>query len=161
MMSLKLVIVWFVAWTPYAAVSLIGISNNGHVLTPLSSMLPATVAKIAACIDPYIYVLSHPKIRIELFRRLLPRWVALRARTDRSTFSTSRHSESPTRNRFDRLFHGVNPAARSSLDNIEADSSLMQRPSGALQSNLHQMSRLCTNNSSVRAVSIISEVTRV
>ena len=61
---------WIVAWSPYSVVSLIGISGHADLLTPLSSMLPALFAKSAACIDPFIYSLNHPKIRHEIIRRL-------------------------------------------------------------------------------------------
>jgi hypothetical protein len=33
-------------------------------------MLPALFAKSAACIDPFIYSLNHPKIRHEIIRRI-------------------------------------------------------------------------------------------
>ena len=58
-----LVTLWTITWTPYALVSLIGISGYGHILTPFDSMVPALVAKTAACIDPFVYSLNHPKIR--------------------------------------------------------------------------------------------------
>jgi hypothetical protein len=63
-------VVWILAWTPYAVVTLIGTSGYANLLTPLTSMLPALFAKSAACIDPFIYSLNHPKIRHEIFRRI-------------------------------------------------------------------------------------------
>ena len=66
--SVKLVVTWFVAWTPYAIVALLGISTNGRFLTPINSAFPAMFAKLAACINPYIYGLSHPKIREEILK---------------------------------------------------------------------------------------------
>jgi len=33
-------------------------------------MVPALFAKTAACVDPFIYALNHPKIRREIFIRL-------------------------------------------------------------------------------------------
>lgn len=65
----SVIALWFVAWTPYAIVALIGISHNEHLLTPLSSMLPAFCAKGAALINPYIYAFTHPRFRLE-FRRM-------------------------------------------------------------------------------------------
>ena len=65
-----LVSTWMIAWTPYALVSLMGISGHHSLLTPSYSMLPALFAKTAACVDPFIYALNHPKIRKEIFCRL-------------------------------------------------------------------------------------------
>ena len=58
------------AWTPYAVVALIGTSGYADLLTPFNTMLPALFAKSAACIDPFIYSLNHPKIRQEIMQRL-------------------------------------------------------------------------------------------
>ena len=73
-----LVSTWMIAWTPYALVSLVGISGHQSLLTPSYSMLPALFAKTAACIDPFIYALNHPKIRNELFCRLYKSFYANR-----------------------------------------------------------------------------------
>nr|QYF06597.1 rhabdomeric opsin [Paramacrobiotus areolatus] len=43
---------WVSAWTPYAAVSLIGIATTGSLLTPIASQLPALFAKSAAVYNP-------------------------------------------------------------------------------------------------------------
>lgn len=59
-----------IAWTPYSVVALLGISDYRTYVTPLSSMLPALFAKSAACVDPFIYALNHPKIRNEILYRL-------------------------------------------------------------------------------------------
>jgi len=37
-------------------------------------MLPALFAKSAACVDPFIYALNHPKIRQEIFLRIYKRY---------------------------------------------------------------------------------------
>ncbi|XP_059352548.1 rhodopsin, GQ-coupled-like [Daphnia carinata] len=65
-----LVISWIIAWTPYSLIALLGISGQSHLLTPFSSMLPALFAKTAACVDPFIYSLNHPKIRQEIIYRI-------------------------------------------------------------------------------------------
>ncbi|XP_062549815.1 opsin Rh4 [Armigeres subalbatus] len=57
---------WFIAWTPYAIVSMMGVFGYEHLLTPLGSMVPAILAKTAACIDPYFYAMNHPRYRQEL-----------------------------------------------------------------------------------------------
>lgn len=61
---------WMIAWTPYSLIALLGISGYSHLLTPFSSMVPALFAKTAACVDPFIYSLNHPKIRQEILYRL-------------------------------------------------------------------------------------------
>lgn len=36
----------------------------------MSAMIPALFAKLATCVDPFIYALNHPKNPTETFRRL-------------------------------------------------------------------------------------------
>lgn len=62
---------WFMAWTPYAIVALIGISGNQHLLSPLGSMLPAFFAKGGACLNPYLYAVTHPRFRLEFGKMFL------------------------------------------------------------------------------------------
>ncbi|XP_059612636.1 opsin, ultraviolet-sensitive [Phlebotomus argentipes] len=59
---------WFIAWTPYAVVALLGISKFRYLLTPFNSMLPAFFCKAAACLNPYFYALTHPRFRHEIRR---------------------------------------------------------------------------------------------
>ncbi|XP_058053522.1 opsin, blue-sensitive [Anopheles bellator] len=59
---------WFIAWTPYAVVAMMGVFGYERYLTPLNSMLPAVFAKIAASIDPYFYAMNHPRYRQMLER---------------------------------------------------------------------------------------------
>jgi len=33
------------------------------LLTPAVSMIPALSCKLVACIDPYVYAISHPRYR--------------------------------------------------------------------------------------------------
>nr|BAQ54846.1 opsin, ultraviolet sensitive type [Asiagomphus melaenops] len=61
----------FVAsWTPYAVLSLIGAFGDKSVLTPGVTMIPACTCKAVACIDPWVYAISHPKYRLELQKRI-------------------------------------------------------------------------------------------
>lgn len=60
---------WFLAWSPYAIVALLGISGNEDKITPLGSMIPAVFCKAAACFDPYVYAVTHSRFRME-FRRI-------------------------------------------------------------------------------------------
>ncbi|CAN7993754.1 unnamed protein product, partial [Ixodes hexagonus] len=64
--SLALVLLWMVAWTPYAVVALLGITGRWNLLTPLGAMVPAVFCKSAAVLDPFVYGLSHPSFRQEL-----------------------------------------------------------------------------------------------
>lgn len=63
---LFVIFVWFVAWTPYAVVSLLGIFGREDLITPLGSMVPALFCKSASCLDPYIYTLSNSRFKNEL-----------------------------------------------------------------------------------------------
>lgn len=62
---------WFVAWTPYAIVALLGIFGHIDKLSPAGSMIPAVFAKVAACVDPYVYAVTHPRFRIEFGKLFL------------------------------------------------------------------------------------------
>jgi hypothetical protein len=57
---------WIFAWTPYCIVALLGISGYGTSISPFASMIPSTFAKIACCVDPYLYAVTHPRFRTEL-----------------------------------------------------------------------------------------------
>ncbi|XP_055300002.1 opsin, ultraviolet-sensitive-like [Sitodiplosis mosellana] len=66
----------FVAsWTPYGTMALIGSFGNKALLTPGVTMIPACTCKFVACLDPYVYAISHPRYRIELQKRLP--WLAI------------------------------------------------------------------------------------
>ncbi|XP_011306382.1 opsin, ultraviolet-sensitive [Fopius arisanus] len=61
----------FVAsWTPYGVMAMIGAFGNKSLLTPAVTMIPACACKFVACLDPYVYAISHPKYRLELQKRL-------------------------------------------------------------------------------------------
>ncbi|CRK99939.1 CLUMA_CG013238, isoform A [Clunio marinus] len=57
---------WCFAWTPYCVVSLVGIFGYGDSISPIASMIPAIMAKIACCGDPYLYAVTHPRFRAEI-----------------------------------------------------------------------------------------------
>lgn len=66
----------FVAsWTPYAVLALIGAFGDQALLTPGVTMIPACTCKFVACLDPYVYAISHPRYRLELQNRLP--WLAI------------------------------------------------------------------------------------
>lgn len=58
------------AWTPYAVLALIGAFGDKTLLTPGVTMIPACCCKFVACLDPYVYAISHPRYRLELNNRL-------------------------------------------------------------------------------------------
>ncbi|XP_075216486.1 uncharacterized protein LOC142321889 [Lycorma delicatula] len=64
---------WFLAWTPYAIVALLGIFDYHHLISPIGSMIPALLCKSASCIDPYVYAVTHPRFRREITKLFLPR----------------------------------------------------------------------------------------
>nr|QWV42709.1 ultraviolet sensitive opsin [Brachypeplus habecki] len=77
----------FVAsWTPYGVLALIGAFGDQSLLTPGVSMIPALACKLVACIDPYIYAISHPRYRVELQKRLP--WLAIKESDGSDTRST-------------------------------------------------------------------------
>lgn len=76
---------WFVAWTPYAIVALLGISGNEDKITPFGSMIPAVFCKASACIDPYVYSICHPRFRKEFRRLFLGRGELDRRKTSMKT----------------------------------------------------------------------------
>ncbi|KAG4077086.1 hypothetical protein HA402_016073 [Bradysia odoriphaga] len=79
------IILWFVAWTPYSIVALLGISGNEDKISPFGSMIPAVFCKASACIDPYVYSISHPRFRKEFGRLFLGGVGTVRRRTSMKT----------------------------------------------------------------------------
>ncbi|KAG8312864.1 Melanopsin [Homalodisca vitripennis] len=78
----------FVAsWTPYAVLALIGAFGNQALLTPGVTMIPALTCKAVACIDPYVYAISHPRYRVELSKRLP--WLPINEKPPSDTASTT------------------------------------------------------------------------
>lgn len=45
---------------------MIGVSGHGKNISPLISAFPSLFAKIASCIDPYLYAVTHPRFRAEI-----------------------------------------------------------------------------------------------
>lgn len=86
----------FVAsWTPYAVLALIGAFGDQKLLTPGVTMIPACACKFVACLDPYVYAISHPRYRIELNNRLP--WLAIKETIASDTVSNATEvSTNPT-----------------------------------------------------------------
>lgn len=68
MVVIGVIVLWFLAWTPYAIVALLGISGNEEKISPFGSMIPAVFCKASACLNPYVYSISHPRFRTEFSR---------------------------------------------------------------------------------------------
>ncbi|CAH1962396.1 unnamed protein product [Acanthoscelides obtectus] len=85
----------FVAsWTPYAVMALIGGFGDQSLLTPGVTMIPALCCKLVACIDPYVYAISHPKFRIELQNRMP--WLAIKEADTVSTATEASNAQNST-----------------------------------------------------------------
>nr|ANN11843.1 ultraviolet wavelength sensitive opsin 2 [Steraspis amplipennis]APY20666.1 ultraviolet sensitive opsin 2 [Steraspis amplipennis] len=81
----------FVAsWTPYAVLAMIGAFGDRSMITPGFAMVPACTCKMVACLDPYVYALSHPRYRLELQKRLP--WLAINEKAPSDTQSTTTES---------------------------------------------------------------------
>nr|QWV42713.1 ultraviolet sensitive opsin [Melinopterus prodromus] len=77
----------FVAsWTPYAVMAMIGSFGDASLLTPGVTMIPALTCKLVACLDPYVYAISHPRYRVELQNRLP--WLAIKEENDTKSVAT-------------------------------------------------------------------------
>ena len=52
---------WLLAFVPYAITVLMAQFGPRHLITPMVCQLPSMLLKVAACINPIIYAISHPK----------------------------------------------------------------------------------------------------
>nr|WCQ76387.1 ultraviolet sensitive opsin 2 [Agrilus zanthoxylumi] len=86
----------FVAsWTPYAVLAMIGAFGDQNMITPGFAMIPACTCKLVACLDPYVYALSHPRYRLELQKRLP--WLAINEKSVSDTQSTNTETNSTSK----------------------------------------------------------------
>lgn len=74
--------------------ALIGAFGDKALLTPGVTMIPACTCKFVACLDPYVYAISHPKYRIELQKRLP--WLAIIEKEDKLADTASAVTEVPS-----------------------------------------------------------------
>ncbi|XP_037951033.1 opsin Rh1 [Teleopsis dalmanni] len=63
--ALVTISLWFMAWTPYTVINNMGLFKF-EGLTPLNTIWGACFAKSAACYNPIVYGISHPKYRLAL-----------------------------------------------------------------------------------------------
>lgn len=111
----SVIILWFVAWTPYAIVALLGISGNEDKITPLVSMIPAVFCKASACINPYIYSITHPKFRSEFSRLCMGRNQNLNCKT--SYYKCNPSMKSSTKRKSNRCMKSSNVLANENFNN--------------------------------------------
>ncbi|KRT86616.1 G protein-coupled receptor [Oryctes borbonicus] len=85
----------FVAsWTPYAVMAMIGSFGDASVLTPGVTMIPALACKLVACLDPWVYAISHPRYRVELQNRLP--WLAIKEESETQSTVTGQTTVTQT-----------------------------------------------------------------
>ncbi|KAE8573768.1 opsin, ultraviolet-sensitive [Halyomorpha halys] len=84
------------SWTPYAVLALIGAFGNQDVLTPGVTMIPACACKAVACLDPYVYAISHPRYRQELNKKFP--WLEIKESLPSDTGSTATELTTATNN---------------------------------------------------------------
>ncbi|KAF5399401.1 RHO G-protein coupled receptor [Paragonimus heterotremus] len=68
--SVILVLLFLLAWAPYAIVCLMTLLGKMENLTPFGAELPVMFAKSSAVYNPFVYAIRHPKFRKELEKRL-------------------------------------------------------------------------------------------
>jgi r-opsin len=61
--SAVVVLVFCLAWLPYAVVGLIGVAGQGHTVTPIASLIPALFAKVSVVYNPLVYALSMKRFQ--------------------------------------------------------------------------------------------------
>lgn len=85
---LLVILLWFLAWTPYSIVAICGIFEQEKYLTPTRAMIPAIFCKTASCFNPFLYTISHKRFRHELLRLFYKRKPALHYSMTRSSYMT-------------------------------------------------------------------------
>lgn len=85
--AITICFLFVLSWTPYGTLAMIGAFGNKALLTPGITMIPACTCKFVACLDPYVYAISHPRYRLELQKRLP--WLELQEKPIAETQSTT------------------------------------------------------------------------
>ncbi|XP_063600712.1 opsin, ultraviolet-sensitive-like [Penaeus indicus] len=84
---------FLISWTPYAVVAFTCTFGRPDLVTPFVSMIPACTSKTAACIDPFVYAINHPKYRIELGKKMP--WFCVHEKEETSAPSETVSKEAP------------------------------------------------------------------
>nr|BAM95290.1 UV-sensitive opsin [Leptidea amurensis] len=90
--ALTVCFLFIASWTPYGVMSLIGAYGDQELLTPGVTMIPAITCKMVACIDPWVYAISHPKYRQELQKRMP--WLQIDEPSDNASTNTNNTTNS-------------------------------------------------------------------
>ncbi|XP_075146056.1 opsin Rh1-like [Haematobia irritans] len=93
--ALVTISLWFVAWTPYQVINTLGLFKY-EGLTPLNTIWGACFAKSAACYNPIVYGISHPKYRVAL-KEKCPCCVIGRVDDGKSSDATSQATEAESK----------------------------------------------------------------
>lgn len=64
------ILVWFLAWTPYALICCIGAFGDRQLITPVVSQLASYFAKLASALNPIVLAYSHAKFRYVLAKKI-------------------------------------------------------------------------------------------
>ncbi|KAF6207755.1 hypothetical protein GE061_016203 [Apolygus lucorum] len=91
--AITICFLFVLSWTPYAVVAMIGAFGNRSLLTPGLTMIPACTCKAVACIDPYVYAISHPRYRQELSKKFP--WLEINEPSSDNTSSTTETTTTP------------------------------------------------------------------
>ncbi|XP_036335668.1 opsin Rh4, partial [Rhagoletis pomonella] len=89
--AITICFLFFVSWTPYGVMSLIGAFGDKSLLTPGVTMIPACTCKMVACVDPFVYAISHPRYRAELQKRCP--WLAINEKSTEASTAASTTTE--------------------------------------------------------------------
>ncbi|GFU44112.1 opsin, ultraviolet-sensitive [Nephila pilipes] len=68
-LCITLVLIWTASWTPYAIMALIGVFTDRSLLTPVVSMIPGVICKLASASDPFVYALFNSQFKKELVKK--------------------------------------------------------------------------------------------
>ena len=59
--ALTAVVLWFLTWSPYALVVMLGQFAPAGTITPVVAQIPSMMTKVTCCFNPIIYAINHPK----------------------------------------------------------------------------------------------------
>jgi len=91
--ALMTVSLWFMAWTPYMIINMVGLNNKAFV-TPLFSIWGSVFAKANSVYNPIVYGISHPKYRAAMEKKL----PCLACNTEREEHSDGAATEATSTN---------------------------------------------------------------
>ncbi|KAL1433494.1 hypothetical protein MTO96_012493 [Rhipicephalus appendiculatus] len=69
-MVVVIVATFFAAWTPYAVLCLWAVFGKSSTVPHLVAVVPPLFCKTASAINPFIYFVSNPRIRADIYALL-------------------------------------------------------------------------------------------